>query len=149
MKELNWVRADKAGVARWALRTDTIGNPECPHFRRWVVATPLFGVRLHHFVGPDTGRAPHDHPFGFVTVVLAGSYRDVSDSGRVDELRRGSVRYRPAEHRHRVESDGAWTLVFTGRVRRTWGFWDDGRFIDYKTYGRLHGHAPCDDTATR
>lgn len=34
-----------------------------------------FPITLHHFTGPDVGD-PHDHPFSFVTTVIAGGYVD-------------------------------------------------------------------------
>lgn len=137
-------RSNKDGVILWAIGGPVVvGNPDCPHFRRWRLVTPWFGIRLHHFVGPDGDRPPHDHPFAFVTLVLWGSYRDVSADG-VDRLRAGSVRIRPAEHTHRVETDGAWTLVLSGPMTRPWGFWVDGRFMPHKIYRARYGHAPCD-----
>ena len=53
-----------------------------------------------------------------------------------------------AEHRHsvRVGKKGAWTLLFTGPVRREWGFWvprgDNGkvRFRHRNKYFRIFGH---------
>lgn len=124
---------------------ERLGRPECPYLRRWVLALGLFSVRVHHFYRSDDARNHHDHPWWFVTLVLKGGYTDVSE-GRLDHLRPGSMRFRPALHRHTVQTDpgGVWTLVLTGPNRRTWGFWVKGRFRKANKYFFEHGHHPCD-----
>lgn len=108
--------------------------------RRWVfhphsygIATLLrFGYRrkgggqilLHHF-RPHTETEFHDHPWGFRTFVLWGSYTDESidsnDVTTVDRLRVGSTRRRLATHAHRTSCKGhVWTLVFTTPKQRSW-----------------------------
>lgn len=44
---------------------------------RWTLAKP-FGckIMLHHFLPNGDDPEPHDHPFDFVTLVLAGAYVD-------------------------------------------------------------------------
>jgi len=47
------------------------------------------------------------------------------------------ILFRRAEHRHRihlVRGRPAWSLVFTGRKRRSWGFWRDGAFIPWRLF---------------
>lgn len=157
---------------------DIIGPDECPYVQRWFVQTPLGTARVHHFMRSDDDRALHDHPWSFVTLVVRGSYRDITacpwcadgkvriqrwpepEAGpecgpclgtgvRVDELTPGSVRYRPAEHQHRVESDGAWTIVLSGRKRRTWGFWEGAKFTRWREYLALNGLPACADLLPR
>lgn len=102
-------------------------------------------MRLHHWLAPDDARAFHDHPWGFVTFVLRGSYTDVSP-GVVDHLNAFAVRVRHAQHQHTVHPDpvkGAWTLVITGPIVRDWGFWVQGRFRKANKYFSSHGHHPC------
>jgi hypothetical protein len=122
--------------------------PECPYVIRWRLETPLGSIRVHHWLGPDDDRAFHDHPWWFATVVLRGSYADLSSNGtngRCDILRAGSVRFRPALHRHIVTPgpDGAWTLLVTGRRVRAWGFWRDGKFRKANKWFASFGHHPC------
>lgn len=80
---------------------------------------------LHHF-RPHTETEFHDHPWGFRTLVLWGSYTDESLGTsktfiRTDVLRVGSTRRRPALHAHRTKCTGhVWTLVVTGRPEREW-----------------------------
>lgn len=116
--------------------------------RRWVVQTPVGGLRLHHFFRGDDDREPHDHPWGFVTLVLAGGYVDVSVMG-ADVLRRGSVRYRPARHAHRVETAGCWTLVLSGPITRAWGFWAAEGWTPWKEFHALNGYPACAEEVER
>src|ERR1700722_4369121 len=112
---------------------------------RWVLDLGLLSVRLHHWTGSDDDRALHDHPWWFVTLVLAGGYRDVSEDGE-DRVGPGSVRFRRATYRHTVQVDpgGCWTLLLTGPERREWGFWVGGRFRKRNKYFYEHGHHPCE-----
>lgn len=59
---------------------DKLGDPACPYITRWVMDLgPLGSIRLHHWYGNDDPRAHHDHPWGFLTLVLWGSYVDVRE----------------------------------------------------------------------
>lgn len=128
---------------------------------RWVLNFGLFSIRLHHWFRSDDKRAPHDHPWGFVTLVLKGEYTDHAyishdelnrPEWSDDLLHRGSIRYRSAYHAHIVDvkPPGCWTLMLTGRDKREWGFYtarkDNGviRFRKRTKYFAEHGHHPCD-----
>lgn len=131
------------------LSHENLGLAECPYLRRWVLDFGPFALRLHRWTASDDSRAFHDHPWWFVTVVLWGGYIDVSPEGR-DRLGLGSVRFRPAEHRHTVEVEHVptWTLLVTGRPSRRWGFWVDGeKLIKRDKYFAEHGHHPCAPSA--
>lgn len=130
-----------------------LGDPAAPYALRWMARTPWFSVRLHHWLGSDDLRWPHDHPYSFLTVVLRGAYDDVQPASegaasegaaaaRVDRLRAGSVRFRRAEHRHsvRLVSETATTLVITGPERREWGFWVKNKFRRHNKYFFEWGH---------
>lgn len=122
-----------------------LGLPECPYVTRWRIEVRGLGsLRLHHWLGADDDRAFHDHPWWFVTFVISGSYDDVTPAG-VEHLTAGSVRYRPALHRHTVipGRGGAWTVLITGPRSRTWGFWQNGRFRKARRWFESQGHHPC------
>ena len=110
-----------------------------PYLTRWT----LLGRRnegtgravfLHRFRRSDADEL-HDHPWPFVSIILAGGYHEVTPApgwaGGSGPTRRrwygpGSVLRRPARWIHRVEiPDGAeaWTLILRGRKERSWGFW--------------------------
>lgn len=123
-----------------------VGLDECPYARRWALDFGAFSIRAHRWFASDDRRAFHDHAWWFLTIVVWGGYTDVSPAGR-DRLRIGSVRFRPATHRHTVEVDegGAVTLLITGPVVRRWGFWVDGKLHRRDRYFATAGHHPCVD----
>lgn len=123
-----------------------LGLDSCPYMRRWVIDMVLFSVRLHRFYTSDDERHFHDHPWWFFTIVLWGSYVDISPQGK-DRLGTGSVRLRRAHHRHTVwidwRSSGCLTFVITGPKCRVWGFWVKDRFLRAEKYFKRVGHHPC------
>lgn len=133
---------------------EKLGLPSCPYVIRWRVETPWGSIRLHHWLAPDDDRAPHDHPWWFVTFVLKGGYVDRSGYSRLhggtgyksEHLKAPAVRYRPAEHQHTVFPDegGCWTIIVTGPKVRNWGFWVNGKFRSHIKYFWKFGHHPCD-----
>jgi hypothetical protein len=129
-------------LVRWA---EPLGLPECPYLIRWRIEVPFGSLRVHHWLGSDDIRAFHDHPWWFITLVLRGAYTDKNPAGE-DHLRAGSVRYRPALHRHTVVPGdrGAWTVMITGRPVRRWGFWLNGKFRKANKWFMQYGHHPCD-----
>jgi hypothetical protein len=128
---------------RWA---EPLGKPECPYMYRWAIVLFGFSIRLHHWIRSDDKRYFHDHPWGFVLLVLRGGYTDVSPTGE-DLVRAGSVRFRSAFHRHYVSvpKGGAWTLLLCCPAFRNWGFWVDGKFKRPLKFFSKYGHSPCDE----
>jgi hypothetical protein len=123
---------------------EKLGLPECPYVIRWRIEFPFGSVRVHHWISSDDDRAVHDHPWWFVTLVVKGCYYDASEKGG-DLLGLGSVRFRPALHRHTVYPGpkGAWTILVTGRPVRAWGFWPKGKFVKANKWFLSRGHHPC------
>lgn len=136
----------KPGIT-WGQR---VGETECPYLRRWILNFGLGSIRVHHWIASDDPRALHDHPWWFLTFVVRGGYLDVSEyadgTPRYDHLTEGSVRYRPALHKHTVlvEPGGCWTIMLTGRHSRDWGFWVNGQWKRMRRFFREHGHHQCD-----
>jgi hypothetical protein len=97
----------------------------------------LGGIALHRMDGPDARDTLHDHPFSFVSVVLRGGYVE----RRLDP-RTMTVDGRTVEHVNRVRAGidahaicellrvPTWTLLFIGRPRRTWGFWQETEYLN-------------------
>lgn len=107
-----------------------------------LVQTPWFGLYLHRIHSPDVDPDPHDHPWMFASLVLAGGYTEsVWDSGnwsswRVHERRRGSLHRMSTRQAHKITRvDGQlWTLVLVGPKVRTWGFWAEDGFVPWREY---------------
>jgi hypothetical protein len=135
-------------LIRWRER---LGLDECPYLIRWRLEMPWGSLRVHHWLGPDDDRAFHDHPWWFLLLVVKGGYADVNPRGR-DLLTAGSIRFRPALHRHTVVpgKNGAWTVMLTGRPVRSWGFWRGGvKFVKANKWFLTYGHHPCDNGPAR
>jgi hypothetical protein len=120
------------------------------------------GVFLHVIHRNDDDKDPHDHPWDFTSVVLKGGYVDecwhwIEDAGagrrlpgtlfrvkgerrppEYERVRPLRVVQRKAEHLHRVQGikpgRPAWTLVFTGPRRRSWGFVTENGWRHWRDY---------------
>lgn len=121
------------------------------YMERWFVYLGRFTLRVHKFFRGDDDRAPHDHPFAFVTFPLVSYIEDVYLDGG-DEygpkwiVERRVVKawrphFRPATYRHIVigRADGKTTpfvtLVLTRYAQRRWGFWPSpGKFVPWREY---------------
>jgi len=129
--------------ARWALfeRFD-IREPNTGelYLRRWrIIQTPWFGVLLHKILTPDGDRHLHDHPWSFLGVVLRGGYAERLPGGgfRVKARRPLRPYYKRAEDPHRImalDRVPTWTLLLVGRRKRTWGFYTEQGWIDWRAY---------------
>lgn len=136
---------------RWR---EPLGLPECPYMYRWVLILFGFSIRVHHWLRSDDKRHMHNHPWNFVTIVLKGSYTDVSKAARPDypdireTLTAGCIKFRRATHAHYVDvpASGAWTLLITGRKKQNWGFRiKDNQFFRPLRYFSKYGHPPCSE----
>lgn len=114
-----------------------IGEPDDAgkvYLIRWkLVSFGWFGIYLHKFLRSDYDRALHDHPWGFLSLILSGGYFEEHDQTEGQKKntvwhRPGTILWRPPKWRHRVilsEGEVAWTLVAVGPRVRKWGFWLD------------------------
>lgn len=138
---------------------DQLGDPACPYITRWVVDIgPLGSLRLHHWYGNDDQRAMHDHPWGFLTLVLWGGYADVHYAEPPTEhgsyhtvtewLRAGQIRWRSATHAHTVQTTGAWTLLWTQPKQRYFGFFvrlgSRVKWFKANKFFATFGNPPCE-----
>lgn len=108
--------------------------------------SPLFCIYIHRFMRSDNDRELHDHPFGFLSYVVRGSYTETRMFGYRDGpttmigprfetavRAQGSLAFRPATTIHRVELDRDYaakefaiaplTVIVRGPNVRQWGFW--------------------------
>lgn len=105
-------------------------------YRWWIIPrNPIFNIYLHKFLRDDDDRALHDHPWISLSIILKGGYIECLPKGVRRFYNQGSIIYRRAVHRHRVEllrgcypggetfSKPTWTLFITGPNIREWGFW--------------------------
>jgi hypothetical protein len=100
-----------------------LDDPTRPYLIRWTLAAlgPL-RLHLHCFLSSDPGHL-HDHPWWFISLILAGNYFEQTPSG-TKPRRAGSIAFHPPLHRHRVLITGPCvSLILTGPRVREWGFY--------------------------
>lgn len=117
-----------------------IGGEENPYLCRWHVIprNKHFNIYLHQFIRSDDDRAMHDHPWVNMSILLSGSYDEVTPKGTF-RRKAGHIYLRKPTALHRVallpfRGDGikrpdgtifeaqVWTLFITGPNVRNWGF---------------------------
>lgn len=115
-----------------------VGSPTDPYLLRWYILprNPLLNIYLHQFLRDDDDRALHDHPWASLSILLAGTYREITPGGS-RQVWPGAVIFRRATHAHRIELPGgkpAWTLFLTGPSVRTWGFHCPRGWISWREF---------------
>ncbi|HEX7853803.1 MAG TPA: hypothetical protein VF503_08925 [Sphingobium sp.] len=103
-----------------------IGDRDAPYLRRWWIMprNEWQNLYLHEILRDDDDRALHDHPWANTSLLISGSYREITPGG-VYVRDPGSLIERQATDAHRLELiDGApaVSLFFTGAKVREWGF---------------------------
>ncbi len=100
----------------------------------WVMQKLDIAARVHHILRSDDDRAPHDHPWAYLTIVLRGGYWENvpkwDKEGHYLGMDRkwhgpGSILFKPAKSWHILElpeGQTAWTIFITGRKVNDWGF---------------------------
>jgi len=106
-----------------------------PYMVRWIVAR-TFGweLKFNLFLRSDAA-CLHDHPWPFLSIMLAGSYIEHT-AGGARRYKAPCILFRPARWRHRIEiHEPCLTFNISAPRRRNWGFWtrDGWKFWrDYK-----------------
>lgn len=88
-----------------------------------LLRTRWFNVYLHQLYAPNWHPECHDHPWGFIAILLRRGY--LERVGARDYRRRvGSILFRPAVFAHNVITPygTSWSIIFTTPKSREWGF---------------------------
>jgi hypothetical protein len=147
-------------------RFDVRGEDDTVYLTLWTLAS-LFGYRLtvHKMHRPDADTCCHDHPWGFVSLVLWGGYVEEVErehpgiregNWRGDYMvrerrwnRPGTLLLRPATWCHRIASlprGTCWTLLIRAPERREWGFWTRFGWMHWRAFVNATGRAAwCDE----
>jgi hypothetical protein len=113
---------------------------EFTRFRLW--QTPFFNIYIHKLNAPQWHPECHDHPWGFVAVLLKGGY--LERVGNMEHHRRvGSVLFRPATFAHNVITPygTSWSVIFATPKSREWGFLPCDRHLSpvkWDVYRKIH-----------
>lgn len=123
------MRTGFAGFLRRHLPYKEIGWREIgEEFTRYqLIKSRWFNVYLHRLYAPNWHPECHDHPWGFVAVLLWRGYLErMAHGDRVTDHRRwpGMVLFRPATLAHNVITPYgvSWSIIFTTPKKRDWGF---------------------------
>ena len=133
---------------RWQRFRMVISVDDKPYLVRYRLLSLFgYGLYLHHILRSDTQRELHDHPWNFVTFLLWGSYveenflcNDPKFVAKSYRRRMWSLLFRKATDFHRLElqpGKTVWTLFFSGRKIRKWGFQTDEGWVPYDEYEDL------------
>lgn len=130
-------------LGKWKLfETTYVGSEEDPLIIRYqLFRCPLFGIWIHKMLKSDHDRALHDHPWSFISIILKGGYRELTDMG-ILEHKAGTILLRPAEWRHRVILEPgqiSWNLILVSKRRRLWGFWPNNTWCWWRKYDTSTG----------
>lgn len=121
--------ADIDALSSWAEEIKSTRRPDVTigdnYLNRWwiIPRNDYLNIYLHQLNHDDDDRALHDHPADNISVVLSGSYREITPEGEF--IRKpGDVIHRKADALHRLELvDGVTTSLFQmGPKYRQWGF---------------------------
>ena len=102
--------------------------------RYFLIKSRVGNVYLHQLNAPNWHPECHDHPWGFIAIILRRGYiertrkQDVVFGRVVNSLidtrkRPGTILFRPAAFLHNVRTEGtSWSLILTTPKSREWGF---------------------------
>lgn len=123
------IQTERIRRLRKLIRYDymVLGPDDCPLFYCWRLKVGPISFRMHRFVKGSPPEVQHNHSWWFITLVLKGSYLDVTPNG-VQRMRAGRIAFRSANHRHSVvDCEGCWTFVINGpTVRADVDWWLHG-----------------------
>lgn len=121
------------------------GQTEVYLARLNVISTPWFGIKIHWINRPDQDRDLHDHPWWFLSLVLWGSYDEVTpavfekdgewfETQKTRRIRWFNVKRAPQAHRISRVSRHVVTLVINGPKTRDWGFYTVDGWVRWDHY---------------
>lgn len=102
-------------------------------FKKFHLRGLPFDAVIHHFTDTDKDNA-HDHPFGFRSIILQGSYKeevytvnvDGTYSSEVIHRKKGDSFFIPAKHIHRIielPEGECFTLILPEKWEKHTYFW--------------------------
>ena len=113
------------------------------YMHRFIVRYAQRSTRLHHILRSDADDDFHDHPFDFVSVLLTAGYLEHLP-GSADQPFPSRTVYHPrfsvvrhkagAFHRLELVDGPVWTLCFTSKRLKSWGFLTPRGFVPWREY---------------
>ena len=112
-----------------------------PYLERYVLLKlGNASLYIHRFWQSDPDD-PHCHPWWSMSYILKGGYREYFADGTYIDRKPGDKVLRDATTFHRVTLNGAkpgsaWTLFFTWKRKREWGFLTKDGWVPASEYSR-------------
>jgi len=118
-------RSFKSFQIRWR---EVLRHGVRPYLHRWTFIFFGYSIRIHHWFGPDVGPHLHDHASDFISILLKGSYTNITPNGK-RFIKAPFIWASRAKDQHRLEISpgGAWTILLCGRPYHKWGFYVNKR----------------------
>lgn len=104
------------------------------YFTMWILfSCKWFQVRIHRIIKMND-TCLHDHPWGFITLILKGGYVEYTEKkSRI--LHPGRIIYRGSNFKHRLEiHQKSWSLNLMFPTRKEWGYFVNGTFVKWDQY---------------
>lgn len=145
---IGWRRGFEFGKRKFALEASTVVGKltKTRYLGRWFAYLGIGTIRVHKFYRGDHDRAPHTHPWPFITFPLSTYWERRFDKG-VDlglfEVKRWRFHYRPATFEHIVIGRSPikrhgwpfYTIVIGANKSNEWGFYPEpGVFVHHKDF---------------
>lgn len=132
--------ASVESLAEWARGIKASREPDtvigADYLRRWwiIPRNDYSNVYLHQLNHDDDDRALHDHPADNTSLILEGSYREITPEGSFIRKAGDMVR-RSATDPHRLEwIEPVTSLFFMGPKYRNWGFHCPQGFVPWNQF---------------
>jgi len=110
------------------------------HFRRWeLLKTKWFSIWIHGIYESDQDLHLHNHPWDFKSIVLKGSYIELTERGFVWQTPL-KLNSRNGENFHKIYkllTPVVYTLFFVTPTKREWSYEVNGEFITHEKYREL------------
>lgn len=110
---------------------DDVGQPYLTRY--YLFWTPIFKVYYHIIHKSDRDRHLHDHPWPFFSLLLQGTYDEVTEKG-TKTIRFFNMRLNPKKGHRLILKNPVHTLVFLGPAIRDWGFLTEDGWVQHDEY---------------
>jgi hypothetical protein len=148
-----WQKKGADGRTQWAFMAsfDIPCNDGLYLRRLRIIETPLFSIKIHEMLEPDD-QDMHDHPYSFVSLILAGGYTEIvqrepmrpmaSKEVKTKTHKVGGLHLMRSYSAHRIIKllrVPTYTLVLNGPRHREWGFYTRDGWVLWSEYKGMRG----------
>lgn len=111
-----------------------------PYLIRWHIRFPFgFAIYFHKLCLSDPDRCLHDHPWGFLSILVWGRYTE-HVPGKMRRIRWLNIHRATDAHRVVLDKDDAgqdkpvYTILLRGRRQREFGFHTEEGWLHWREY---------------